>query len=142
MIVLRDRIGIRIGVRRPEAEGGSATELAIVFPAVFIAIMMIIQAGLAFHAQHVALASAQEGARAARLFQATDADGTTRANQALQALNAGGILVNPQVSVSRTANDVRVTVGGNVVSLLPGVHLTIKPQVAEGPIERFKAPGG
>ncbi len=134
---LRDRIR-KTGVG---AEDGSALETAIVFPAVFIAIMMIIQAGLSFHAQHVALAAAQEGDRAARLFQATDADGTTRANQALQALNAGGILTSPQVNVTRAGGNVTVTVAGGVVSLLPGVHLTIRPQVSEGPVEVFKRPG-
>ncbi|HEX9343166.1 MAG TPA: hypothetical protein VF995_06080, partial [Actinomycetota bacterium] len=79
--------------------------------------------------------------RAARLFQATDADGTTRANQALQALNAGGILTSPQVNVTRAGGNVTVTVAGGVVSLLPGVHLTIRPQVSEGPVEVFKRPG-
>src|SRR5262245_44041047 len=88
-------------IRRAGTERGSATETAIVFPAALTAILLIIQCGLAFHAQHIALAVAQEGARAARLYQATDADGVARANQALRALNGGGILVDPQVSVTR-----------------------------------------
>jgi Flp pilus assembly protein TadG len=137
----RDRIRSRTGRISMGAEDGSAVETAIVFPAIFIAIMMIIQGGLAFHAQHVALAAAQEGDRAARLFQATDADGLARANQALQALNAGGILTSPQVSVSRSGGNVTVTVRGGVVSLLPGVNLTIRPQVSEGPVEVFTGPG-
>ena len=130
-------------IRRAGGERGSATETAIVFPAALIAILLIIQCGLAFHAQHIALAVAQEGARAARLYQATDADGAERANQALRALNSGGILVDPRVSVTRSGNDsVQVTVSGGVVSMLPGLTLSIRPQVVQGPVERFRGAGG
>ena len=127
-------------IRLAGAERGSATESAIVFPVALIAIFTVIQFGLAFHAQHVALAVAQEGARAARLYQATDADGMSRANQVLAALNGGGILANPQVSISRSAgNDsVRVVVSGKVLSLVPGLNLAIRPQVVQGPVERFR----
>jgi Flp pilus assembly protein TadG len=130
-------------IRQAGEERGSATETAIVFPAVLIAILLVIQFGLAFHAQHIALAVAQEGARAARLYQATDADGIARANQALRALNGGGILVNPRVSVTRLGNDsVQVTVSGGVISMLPGLSLSIRPQVVRGPVERFRGVGG
>jgi hypothetical protein len=114
-------------IRRAGGERGSATETAIVFPAALIAILLIIQ----------------EGARAARLYQATDADGAERANQALRALNSGGILVDPRVSVTRSGNDsVQVTVSGGVVSMLPGLTLSIRPQVVQGPVERFRGAGG
>jgi Flp pilus assembly protein TadG len=127
-------------LRRAGAERGSATETAIVFPVALIAIFTVIQFGLAFHAQHVALAVAQEGARAARLYQATDADGYARANQALDTLNGGGILTNPQISITRSAgNDsIQVRVGGGVVSVVPGLSLSIRPQVVQGPVERFR----
>ena len=130
-------------IRLAGAERGSATESAIVFPVALIAIFTVIQFGLAFHAQHVALAVAQEGARAARLYQATDADGMARANQTLAALNGGGILANPRISITRSGNEsVRVAVSGNVLSLVPGLNLPVRPQVVQGPVERFRAGQG
>jgi Flp pilus assembly protein TadG len=133
---LRDRLG------RSGREQGSATETAIVFLAALTAILLIIQCGLAFHAQHIALAAAEEGARAARLYQATDADGAARARQALAALDGGRILVDPRISVVRSGNDsVEVRVSGGVVSMLPGLTLSIRPQIVRGPVERFRGPG-
>jgi Flp pilus assembly protein TadG len=130
-------------IRRAGSERGSATETAIVFPVALIAIFTVIQFGLAFHAQHVALAVAQEGARAARLYQASDADGMARANQALAALNGGGILADPRISINRSGNEsVRVAVSGHVLSLVPGLDLAIRPQVVQGPVERFRGVQG
>ncbi|HZD68901.1 MAG TPA: TadE family protein [Actinomycetes bacterium] len=130
--------------RRAGPERGSATETAIVYPVTLLAIMAIIQFGLAYHAQHVALAVAQEGARSARLYRATNADGLARANRTLQALNGGSVLRHPHVDVTRSAgNDwVRVTVSGDVVPVVPGLTLRIRPQVAQGPVERFRGATG
>lgn len=142
----RRRFGDRLArrFRRAGSERGSATETAIVYPVTLLAIMTVIQFGLAYHAQHVALAVAEESARSARLYRATDADGRARASQALQTLNGGGVLRDPHVVVTRSAgNDwVRVTVSGGVIPVVPGITLHIRPQVAQGPVERFRGPAG
>ena len=59
-------------VRRLRGERGATTEMVIILPALLFLIFLGIQFALWFHASHLALAAAQEGARAARVANATD----------------------------------------------------------------------
>lgn len=47
-------------------EGSAATEAVLVTPALLFLVVLVIQFGLWYHAQHVVRAAAEEGARAAR----------------------------------------------------------------------------
>lgn len=63
-----------IATARPEA-GDAVSETVLVVPALMVLVMVVIQAGLWWHAQHVVTAVAREGVRAARLSGATAIDG-------------------------------------------------------------------
>ena len=130
---------------RPATSGrrsdrGSATiELLILLPALFAVMFVGTQAALYHHAREVAIAAAQEGARAAAGEQGSEASGTTAAASFL--LDAGGddVLAGATVSVDRTANTAIVVVTGHSLSVLPGWNPVVR-QRASMPLERVTTP--
>jgi Flp pilus assembly protein TadG len=125
-------------VRLPDRGDTGALTLSyvIVFPAVLLAIMIIVQAALYYTAHNLALAAARQGADVAREYNSTDAAGAAAA-LALINQDGSGMLANVQPpAVTRTGTTVTVTVRGTAWSVLPllpdSVHETVKE-----PIERF-----
>jgi Flp pilus assembly protein TadG len=114
------------------------TQTVIVAPVLFMLIMFILQFALIAHAQNVAEAAAQEGATAARRFDASGADGHAKASAALAQLGPR-MLADRRVRVSRTSTTATVTVTGQVISLVPGFSPTITV-TSSGPVERYVAP--
>ncbi|MGH9187268.1 MAG: TadE family protein [Acidimicrobiales bacterium] len=130
-------------MRRCRGDEGSATaELVVAFPMFLFMIMLIVQAGLYFHAVGVASAAAQEGARAARHQGATIEEGEAEAREFVQAL-APRLFVNPvEVTGDPVGTDrVRMTVTGQVIQVfvIPGANIdfTVR-ESSEGPVERFR----
>src|SRR5918995_1155639 len=71
------------------SERGSVTiELVVLLPALFAVMFLGMQAALYYHAKTVAIAAAQQGARAAGTEQGREADGVGAANDFL--VEAGG----------------------------------------------------
>ena len=124
--------------RRQREDGSVSLELAVIFPSVLLLIVAAVQAGLLFHARHLAQAAAQEGLRATRKY-----DGTTSAGQqaatTLLTQSAGDLLAGRQISVQRTPQQADVRITGHAISLLPGLSFTVSAHAA-GPVERFSAP--
>jgi Flp pilus assembly protein TadG len=105
-------------------------------------IMLIVQAGLYFHASNIASAAAQEGARAATVQGGTIPEGQRVANDFVQAL-APRLLKDVEVAGQYVDDGelVRMTVRGDVTEVfeLPGVNLDFTVQeTSEGVIERFR----
>ena len=129
--------------RRPtRSESGAATaEVVLLFPILMVVLLVSVQFGLWYHASHVALAAAQEGARAAR--QDTD-DGTRdqrgadRATAFVRQLGSG-VIMSPDVKATNDGDTARVVVEGTVTSvmLIPGLTFSVHA-VSQGPIERFR----
>ncbi len=122
---------------RPPRDGrGSATaQTVLVFPALLFVILLIIQFALYAHAVSVAEAAAQDGAAIARRADGTKAGAEAAANQSLASLGPR-MLDTKNVVANRTATQASVTVTGTVISIVPGVNLTIR-ETASGPVERF-----
>jgi Flp pilus assembly protein TadG len=129
--VARSRSSGRSGDR-----GAVTTELAVATPALLLLLMTLVQVGLWFHAQHVAQAAAQEGVRAARIENGTEADGTARTHEFLDSLGRE-IIVERDVDVARDAEVATVTVEGWAVNVVPFVRFRISER-AEAPVERFR----
>ena len=127
--------------RRGTDAGSITLETVIAFPVFMLAVLLIINAALWYHARDVALAAAQEGVRAGRAYGANPARAHTTAMSFAQ--TAGdGFLLAPAVDTSgSTATTLSVRVRGHAVSLIPGLNLSIR-QVAHGPVERFTTPTG
>src|SRR5690348_7390333 len=93
---------------RPDA-GAASAELVIAMPLLLLIVMFVIQAGVWMHATHVAQAAATRAANAAAAYQSSAAAGHDAGAQTLAAIG-DGVLKNPQVSVTRTATEVRVEI--------------------------------
>ncbi|RSM37861.1 pilus assembly protein TadE [Amycolatopsis balhimycina DSM 5908] len=115
--------------------GAVAAELVIATPLLLLALLAIIQFALWSHATHVAQAAAAEALAAARVQNGTAAAGNAAGRQLLDQL-AQGPLRSSQIDVERTATSASASVRGEVVAVLPGVHLHVHAETA-GEVERF-----
>jgi hypothetical protein len=115
--------------------------MAIVFPFVLLAAIAVIQASMWYYARQIALTAAREGLSAARSYQASPADGATRAQDVLSR-TAGDSLRGASVSTAGSNGQrVRVQVSGIAQSMLPGVPGLRITQSASGAVERWTVPG-
>lgn len=122
------------------SDRGSATvELVILLPALFAVLFIGMQAALYHHARTVAIAAAQEGARAAAAEQGTERAGVTAATDFVDVAGGDDVLRRSDVTANRTPTRATVTVRGISLSVIPGWHPTIR-QSASLPVERLTRP--
>ena len=124
--------------RGPSERGAASTQLVLITPVLILMVMLIIQFGLWYHGSHVAIAAAQEGARAARLEGGSAAAGEERARTFLGALGQD-VVGEARVVATRGPEVARVEVSGVAVAVVPGFRLPIHA-VSEGTVERYRAP--
>lgn len=127
--------------RRACGQSGIATtEAVLVTPVLLFLVMLVIQFGLWFHAQHVAQAAAEEGARAARAAYGSAATGRDRSEAFLE--QAGSTIITDRtVTATRTADTVTVEVHGRSANVVPGFTLPVNA-TATSPVERFREDPG
>lgn len=126
--------------RRRASERGSATvELVIILPALFAVMFLGMQAALYYHARTVAIAAAQEGARAAGSETGRESDGISVADKFVFIAGGDDVLVGATSTAARSATTATVTVRGFSLSVIPGWEPVIR-QSAAVPIERLTAP--
>lgn len=119
-----------------QGERGSASlQLAVLLPVLFGVMFLGLQAALIYHARTVAVAAAQEGARAAAVEGGTAGDGAQAASGFVA--DAGGAdVLETAVTARRSAGTATVTVSGTALTVLPGWHPRIR-QSATLPVERI-----
>lgn len=105
-------------------------------PLLLLLVLVSVHVGLWFHARHIVDAASQEGARAARAAGATDNDGYGRAQQMLADLGSGSV-INPTITVARSAGTVTVTVTGQAPPVIAGLAVNVSAS-STSPIEEFK----
>jgi Flp pilus assembly protein TadG len=126
---------------RDQDRGASTLELAMYMPVLFFVIFVTVQAALLFLGNQAASAAAREAARVARSgggsAQAIQ-DGRVRGLE--YAASVGhGVLENVQVEVNAVAGQqIRATVTGRGVQVVPGVPGMDITQVIQGPVEEFR----
>lgn len=121
----------------PEA-GAASTTLVLAVPALLTLLLLVVHAGVYFHAVHLASAAAQDGARAARLLDGSAEAGERAAAGLLDEL-AGGVLTDVRVQASRTATTAAVEVTGYAAPVVPLIRWPVRAR-SEGPVEVFTAP--
>lgn len=114
-------------------EGMTSTQLAVMFPALLVWIMLIVQYGLWYHAKQVADAAAAEGLDAAQV-----PDGSIEGGEAATRsfLASAGNLEGVAVDIERGTDEVTVEVRGRAPSLVPGFEWGVAAR-AVGVVERF-----
>ncbi|MDT0331184.1 TadE/TadG family type IV pilus assembly protein [Nocardiopsis lambiniae] len=108
-----------------------STEMAIAAPALLLLVMLVVQAALWMHGDHVAADLARRTAEQSRTVDG----GSTPVGPP-----AGSVLTDVNVAVDRGAEEVRVTVTGHVPSVIPGLSWPVE-HVSVAPVERY-VPGG
>ncbi|MFI5641985.1 TadE family protein [Streptomyces goshikiensis] len=120
--------------------GESSVQMAIVFPFILMVTVAVVQASMWVYARNIALTAAREGVTAARTYQAPESAGAARASETLGRI-AGDSLAGSSVSTTGTsATEVRVTVTGQAISLIPGLSSLSVSQSASAPRERWTTP--
>jgi len=125
--------------RRRDERGSVSIQLVILLPALFAVMFLGMQAALFYHARSVAIAAAEEGARAASAESGTQSDGVAAADAFVSDAGGDDVLSGVSVTADRTATTVTVTVTGNSLSVIPGWTPRIE-QSASLPTERITAP--
>lgn len=118
--------------------GYSVLEVAITLPVVLMLIMLVLQAGTVWYGRSIAQATAREGLRAAAAYNATDADGKSRAADYLHQV-APHALTHPNVTVTRSlgTQTITVQVAATVPALVPFTTFTVHSS-ASGPVEKYR----
>jgi Flp pilus assembly protein TadG len=119
---------------RLRSERGMTTiQVAILFPAVLLWLMLIVQYGLWWHAKQVANAAAAEAVDAAQVSDGSAADGETAAAAYLA---QSGNLENITVTVDRQPTVVVAEVRGDAPQLVPGFSWSVTAR-SQASVERF-----
>lgn len=108
----------------------------MLLPALFAVMFLGMQAALFHHARTVAIAAAQEGARAAGAHGGHGADGVRAASGFIAEVGGDDVLANPSVVATRSATRATVTITGFSLSVIPGWQPRIT-QSASVPVERL-----
>ena len=108
-------------------------QVAILFPAILLWLMLIVQYGLWWHAKQVANAAAAEAVSAAQIPTGTESGGSAAAQQVL---DDAGNLDDVRIVVDREADIVVAEVRGNAPQLVPGFDWSVTAR-SYAPIERF-----
>jgi len=128
----------RLRLLTDDERGSSAVEMAIIFPVTIFVVFAIIQFGIWYHAAAIARSAAQEGARAASVYQANPSAGMTSAEAVLRE-NANGLITHVQVTRSRDGEVATVTVSGEALQVIPFIPLAVHAS-ATAPIEAYRPP--
>ncbi|MFD4323626.1 TadE family protein [Nocardioides sp. NPDC058538] len=122
-----------------DERGAASIEMVVLLPALFAVVFLGMQAALYYHARTIAIAAAQEGARAAAAQHATSGAGVAAARSYLADVG-GDALESSSATARRTPTTAVVTVRGQALSVIPGWAPTVRQQ-ARAEVERATAPG-
>lgn len=120
-----------LGVER----GSSTVEFVICTAAAVLLLLMVLQIGVWYHTRAVAQTAARHGVDHVRTTDGSTDSGIDIAHEFLA--QSGNGLRDPDVSAQRTLEVSSVSVSGDVVSILPGVTLTVSVTV-DAPTERIE----
>jgi Flp pilus assembly protein TadG len=116
--------------------GSSSIQMVILMPALFSIMFLGMQGALYYHARTVAIAAAQEGARAAGSQNGTAADGVSAASSFVSDAGGQDVLPGAHMTGGRSATTATVTVTGSSLSVIPGWSPAVS-QSASVPVERI-----
>ncbi|WP_433274019.1 TadE family protein [Pseudonocardia xinjiangensis] len=124
-----------------ERGGATGVEMALLWGAMILMILAVVQVALLFFAGQLALTAAQDGLRSGRYFGAESVAGAAQRDaQEFLSRTAGTTLTG--VTVTATVDEgvglLRVRVEGTALSLIPGVPVQVSRE-AVGGLERVAA---
>jgi Flp pilus assembly protein TadG len=118
---------------RVRGDRGAVAVSVVVVPIFMTVLFTVLQIAIWYHGQSVATAAAQHGLDAARVPSGTTAAGEATVQQFVD--QVGGLGVT-DVVVERSAEEVSVTVRGEVQSLVPFFSVPVSVTL-DAPVERI-----
>jgi Flp pilus assembly protein TadG len=128
--------GSRRSRNRGRDRGAGTAGFAIVWPAAFLLIWLVVQVGVWLYAGHVAHATADLTLAAARGEGATAAQAHAQGAALLTQLGGAGLLEEATITVDRTDTQATVRVEGAAATVFPGLSLPVAVELS-GPVDRF-----
>jgi Flp pilus assembly protein TadG len=116
------------------------TATVVVVPVVLLAMLFVVQYGLAYYARQVVAGAAHDGAAAAAREQSSPAGGAALAAR-LIGDGAGSLLDFYAADAKADGDTVTVTATGKVVSLLPFFGTITVKATGSANVERFEPQG-
>jgi Flp pilus assembly protein TadG len=116
--------------------GSSSIQMVILMPALFSIMFLGMQGALYYHARTVAIAAAQEGARAAGSQNGTASEGVSAASSFVSDAGGRNVLPGAHMTGGRSATTATMTVTGTSLSVIPGWSPAVS-QSASVPVERI-----
>ena len=123
-------------LRGGRERGSASIQMVVLLPALFAVMFLGMQAALYYHARTVAIAAAQEGARAAAAETGTTGRGTAAALDFVADAGGDDVLTAVSVAGARTPTAATITVTGRALSVIPGWKPRLQ-QSATAPVERL-----
>ena len=124
----------RTRLRRRNEGGAAAPEMLLVVPTLMLILMLVVQWSVQLYNDRLVHAAAREAAVAAASWDGTETAGRQAATQWLS--GNGNDLSNTDVKVTVKANEVTVTVSGDVSTFVPGMSKQVTA-TATVPREKF-----
>ena len=117
--------------RLSQETGASSVELMIFFPLLLLIVLITVQVALVWYGNEVAIATAREVAREARVNpEAGERTSAARANGVAYARRVGGrALTDIAIDVSTTGDEVTVRVSGKATDVVSGLSPRVKASV-------------
>lgn len=112
----------------------------LVVPVVLLALLFVVQFGLAYHARQVLAGAAHDGAAAAARERSSPGEGAALADELIGEA-AGGLLDSYRADASSDGDTVTVRATGKVVSLLPFFETITVTATGSANVERFEPQG-
>jgi Flp pilus assembly protein TadG len=120
--------------RARDERGAGAVEFILVMPVLMLIFLLLVQWAVQLHSDRIVHAAAREAAVEAAAWEGGATAGRQTADSYLD--DVGSDLSNTSVDVHVGLTDATVTVSGDVLTLLPGLHIRVSA-TAKVPKERF-----
>jgi len=117
--------------RLSQETGASSVELMIFFPLLLLIVLITVQVALVWYGNEVAIATAREVAREARVSpEVGERTSAAQANGVAYARRVGGrALTDIAIDVSTTGDEVTVRVSGKAIDVVSGLSPRVKASV-------------
>lgn len=125
--------------RRLRGDDGTTIQAIVVLPTMLIAMMLVVQFGLAMHARQVMAGAAQDGAAAGAASDSSPGAGVAVTDQ-LVTSTVGGLVNNYSSSVTSNGTDITITVRGDATKVFPLFPTISLSASSSATLERFRSP--
>ena len=118
--------------------GAVTAQLVIATPLLLFMLLLTVQFSVWWQAVHIAQSTASQALAATRAQDGSTGAGRAQADSILAQFGTG-LLLSPEVSVTRGGGQARAQVTGTVQMIVPGLHLPVRA-VAAGPLDAWTTP--